>query len=168
MKEDKNSESTYEGGGLKGPLYWLAGVATAVAAKAVSGPGGPLGGLLGGNVPPPDGPGAPVSQRVLDLTTENTRLRSESYADRLNAAQMVWNAKQEVQIACQQKQIDQLYTLTRLVVPNDNLNPGVGPVAVVPVPAPVPAPAIPDATVQAIATAVAAAMAAKANGGSGN
>jgi len=154
MTEDKEKDSGYDGQGLKGPLYWLAGTATAAAAKALSGPGGLLGGLFGGGYPPPGGPGAPVSREILDLTTENSMLKANAHADRMNADQAVWNAVQQGRIDCQQRQIDQLFTLTRLVVPNGNLNPGVGPVAVVPVPPPAAATAPDAATVSAIVQAV--------------
>ena len=88
-----------------------------------------LGGILGGGNPPPPPPGAePVSQKILDLTTENQRLRSEKYTDRIAAAQGVVNATQSAQIACLEKQVDRLYGLTKLVVPNGNVAPGWGPV----------------------------------------
>ena len=77
----------------------------------------------------------------------------------MNAAQVAWNAKQEVRIDYQQREIDRLYSLTRIVVPNENLNPGVGPVQVVPVP-PSPAP-VPTLDVAAITAAVVAAMSAQ-------
>lgn len=128
-----------------GALWTLAGTAIAQTANSLLQRGG-----LGG-------PGAPVSREVADLLVENTRLKADAHADRLNAAQMVVNAEQQGRIDCLQRQVDQLYTLTRLVVPNANLNPGVGPVAVVPVPPPVTAPA-PD--VAAIVQAVLAAQAA--------
>lgn len=147
MRSDE--EGGYDGQGLKGPGYWIAGVLTAMAAKAVSGPGGLLGGVLG--APPPDGPGAPVTQKVLDLTTENQELRSKLYANELNTRQVAWNAVQEGKIACLEKAVDRLYGMTQLSIPNGNLNPGVGPVQVVPVP-----PAVPD--VAALAAAIAAAM----------
>ena len=154
MRSDSNEETAYDGGGLKGPLYWLAGVATAVAAKAVSGPGGILGGVLGGNPPPPPPPGMePVTQKVLDLTTENQELKSRLYANELNTRQVAWNAVQEGKIACLEKAVDRLYGMTQLTIPNGNLNPGVGPVQVVPVP-----PAVPDVT--ALAAAIANAMSA--------
>lgn len=153
MRSDSNEETAYDGGGLKGPLYWLAGVATAVAAKAVSGPGGILGGVLGGNPPPPPPPGMePVTQKVLDLTTENQELKSKLYANELNTRQVAWNAVQEGKIACLEKAVDRLYGMTKLTIPNGNLNPGVGPVQVVPVPPPV----APD-----VATIVAAVLAAQ-------
>ena len=118
-------------------------------------------GLLGGifGRPPAPFPGVVpgerlVSREVLDLTTENSMLKANAHADAMNAAQMVVNATQAAQIACQQRQIDQLFGLTRLVVPNGNLNPGYGPAFVSPgVPPP---PPLPDATIQAIAAAVAA------------
>jgi hypothetical protein len=151
---DNDEGEVYAGGGLKGPLYWLAGVATAVAAKAVSGPGGILGGVLGGNPPPPPPPGMePVTQKVLDLTTENQELKSRLYANELNTRQVAWNAVQEGKIACLEKAVDRLYGMTQLTIPNGNLNPGVGPVQVVPVPPPVP-------DVAALAAAIAAAMSA--------
>ena len=147
MRSDE--EGGYDGQGLKGPGYWIAGVLTAIAAKAVTGPGGILGGVLGG--PPPDGPGAPVTQKVLDLTTENQELKSKLYANELNTRQVAWNAVQEGKIACLEKAVDRLYGMTQLSIPNGNLNPGVGPVQVVPVP-----PAVPD--VATLAAAIAAAM----------
>ena len=75
----------------------------------------------------------PVSQKILDLTTENQRLRSEQYTDRIAAAQGVLNATQSAQIACLEKQVDRLYGLTKLVVPNGNVSPGWGPAEVLPV-----------------------------------
>lgn len=144
MKEDEDTK--YEGGGLKGPLYWAA---AALTASAVKGPGGILGGLLGG-VPPPPPPGMePVTQKTLDLTTENQELKSKLYANELNTRQVAWNAVQEGKIACLEKAVDRLFGMTRLAIPNDNLMPGVGPVQVVPTPV------VPD-----IATIVAATVAA--------
>jgi len=157
MKEDTENTGAYEGGGLKGPLYWLAGVTSAMALKSVAGPGGLLGGLFGQN-PPPGGPGAPVSREVADLMVENATLRANAHADKMNADQMVVNAIQQGRIDCQQRQIDELRSMTRLTIPNGNLNPGYGPAVVGPAPAPVP-PAAPDAA--AIAAAVAAALAAQ-------
>lgn len=114
-----------------GAQWWIAAVLSAlVAQNASGGNGGLLGGILGGgNPPPPPPPGMePVSQKVLDLTTENQRLRSEQYTDRIAAAQGVLNATQSAQIACLEKQVDRLYGLTKLVVPNGNVSPGWGPV----------------------------------------
>lgn len=121
-----------------GAQWWIAAVLSAlVAQNASGGRGGLLGGILGGNPPPPPPPGMePVSQKILDLTTENQRLRSEQYTDRIAAAQGVVNATQSAQIACLEKQVDRLYGLTKLVVPNGNVSPGWGPVDVTPYTAP--------------------------------
>lgn len=148
MRSDNEEGGAYEGGGLKGPLYWLAAAATA---SAVKGPGGILGNLLGGNPPPPPPGMEPVTQKTLDLTAENQELKSKLYANELNTRQVAWNAVQEGKIACLEKAVDRLYGMTQLTIPNGNLNPGVGPVQVVPVP-----PAVPD--VAALAAAIVAAM----------
>ena len=157
MTEDKE----YEGKGLRGPLYWLAGIQTLSAAKQALGPGG-LAGLFGAPMPPPGGPGAPVSREVADLMVENATLKANAHADGQNAVQMAWNARQEERMNCQQRQLDQLFGLTRLTVPNANLNPGYGPAIVAPAPVPV-VPGTPDAaTIAAIVTAVLDAQAASA------
>lgn len=117
-----------------GAQWWTAAVLSAlVAQNAGGGRGGLLGGILGGNPPPPPPGMEPVSQKILDLTTENQRLRSEQYTDRIAAAQGVLNATQSAQIACLEKQVDRLYGLTKLVVPNGNVSPGWGPAEVLPV-----------------------------------
>ena len=116
-----------------GAQWWTAAVLSAlVAQNAGGGRGGLLGGILGGNPPPPPPGMEPVSQKILDLTTENQRLRSEQYTDRIAAAQGVLNATQSAQIACLEKQVDRLYGLTKLVVPNGNVSPGWGPAEVLP------------------------------------
>lgn len=153
MKEDTENTGAYDGAGLKGPGYWIAGVLTAMAAKAVLGPGGLLGGLVGGVPPPPPaGPAALVTREVLDLTTENQGLKSQLYTNTLNSQQAVWNATQQGRIDCLQRQVDGLYGLTRLTVPNENLNPGYGNAVVTPAAVP------PAVDVAAIAAAVAAAV----------
>ena len=119
-----------------GAQWWTAAVLSALVAQNAGGGGGLLGGLLGGNRPPPAPGMEPVSQKILDLTTENQRLRSEKYTDRIAAAQGVVNATQSAQIACLEKQVDRLYGLTKLVVPNGNVSPGWGPVDVTPYAAP--------------------------------
>ena len=119
-----------------GAQWWTAAVLSALVAQNAGGGGGLLGGLLGGNRPPPAPGMEPVSQKILDLTTENQRLRSEQYTDRIAAAQGVLNATQSAQIACLEKQVDRLYGLTKLVVPNGNVSPGWGPVDVTPYAAP--------------------------------
>ena len=118
-----------------GAQWWIAAVLSALVAQNANGNGGGLlGGILGGNPPPPPPPGMePVSQRILDLTAENQRLRSEQYTDRIAAAQGVLNATQSAQIACLEKQVDRLYGLTKLVVPNGNVSPGWGSAEVLPV-----------------------------------
>lgn len=118
-----------------GAQWWIAAVLSAlVAQNASGGHGGLFGGILGGNPPPPPPPPGmePVSQRILDLTTENQRLRSEQYTDRIAAGQGVINATQTAQIACLEKQVNMLYGLTKLVVPNSNVSPGWGPTEVLP------------------------------------
>ena len=147
MRSD-NEGDVYEGGGLKGPLYWLAAAATA---SAVKGPGGILGNLLGGNPPPPPPGMEPVTQKTLDLTAENQELKAKLYANELNTVQVAWNAKQEGRIDCLKEQVAELRSAFRLMLPNSNLAPGVGPVQVVPVPAPAP-------DVTALANAIVAAM----------
>jgi hypothetical protein len=153
MKEDGENEG-YEGKGLRGPLYWLAAIQTYAAAN--NNGNGILGNLLGGQRP--TGPDAPASREVMELSVKLAKVEAERHADNLNAAQAVWNARQEEKIKCQQRQLDQLFSLTKLTIPNGNLTPGVGPVAVVPVPPP--APAAPDIT--AIVNAVLAAQKASA------
>lgn len=148
MRSDSENGEAYDGQGLKGPLYWLASAATA---SAIKGPGGILGNLLGGNPPPPPPGMEPVTQKTLDLTAENQELKSKLYANELNTRQVAWNAVQEGKIACLEKAVDRLFGMTQLSIPNGNLNPGVGPVQVVPVP-----PAVPD--VAALAAAIVAAM----------
>ena len=83
--------------------------------------GGILGGILGGNPPPPEG--GPVSREVMDLKTENAMLKANAHADALAAAQGVINAKQEARLDCHEKQIDMLFSLTRLMVPASNVVP---------------------------------------------
>ena len=148
MRSDNEGAETYDGQGLKGPLYWLASAATA---SAIKGPGGILGNLLGGNPPPPPPGMEPVTQKTLDLTAENQELKAKLYANELNTVQVAWNAKQEGRIDCLKEQVAELRSAFRLMLPNSNLAPGVGPVQVVPVPAPAP-------DVTALASAIVAAM----------
>lgn len=156
MRSD-NEDGVYEGGGLKGPLYWLAAAATA---SAVKGPGGILGNLFGGNPPPPPPGMEPVTQKTLDLTAENQELKAKLYANELNTVQVAWNAKQEGRIDCLKEQVAELRSAFRLMLPNSNLAPGVGPVQVVPAPAPAP-------DVTALANAIVAAMPKTAQQGQG-
>ena len=147
--EDKVS---IDWGGVRGAQWMGASGIIGLLVNAAFQPGGILNRFGAGGLPP-GGPGAPVSREVMDLTTKLARVEAERHADNLNAGQAVWNAHQEEKIACQQRQIDQLYTLTKLTIPNGNLTPGVGPVQVVPVP-----PVAPDVT--ALAAAIVAAMSA--------
>lgn len=111
---------------------------------ALAGAGG-LAGLLG--IRPNQGgdPGdRPVTRYEMGLITENTQLKAQQYTDmRANglqaelSQQAVWNATQEGVLRCQAQQLQQLYSLTKLTIPNGNVSPGWGPVAVVPVEPPV-------------------------------
>ena len=116
---------------------------------ALAGAGG-LAGLLG--IRPNQGGGdpgdRPVTRYEMGLITENTQLKSQQYTDmRANGLQAqigqqaVWNATQEGVLRCQAQQLAQLYSLTKLTIPNGNVAPGWGPVEVVPV-TPIVAPAV--------------------------
>lgn len=155
-----NDKVSIDWGGVRGAQWMGASGIIGLLANAALQPGGLLS-RFGAGGPPPAGPMAPVTREVLDLTTENQGLKSQLYTNELDKRQSVWNATQQGRIDCLQRQVDQLYTLTQLTVPNGHLNPGVGPVAVVPVPPPPPpAPATaPDAaTINAIVQAVLAAQ----------
>ena len=153
---ETNSETNagYDGKGLKGALWTLAGVAIGQLASRP----GVLGGVFGGGLPPPGAPGAPVSREVLDLTTENSMLKANAHADQMNAQQAVWNAMQQGRIDCLNERVNQLFSMTQLSIPNSNLNPGYGPAVVGPAVPPIPP--TPDVTTlaTAVATAVATAM----------
>ena len=107
---------------------------------AMAGAGG-LAGLFGGNAnnrsnDPED---RPVSRYEMGLIAENTLLKANQYADARAVGlqqqisnQGVWNATQEGALRMQKSQIDQLYTLTKLYVPNDNITPGWGTVSIKP------------------------------------
>jgi len=100
--------------------------------------GGGLAGILGGRRggDPED---RPVTRYEMGLISENTLLKANQYSDvRANGLQQmisnqsVWNATQEGILANQRQQIEQLYSLTKLVVPNDNVVPGWGAVTIKP------------------------------------
>ena len=85
-----------------------------------------------------------MTRYEMGLISENTQLKAQMYADaRANGLQQqisqqaVWNATQEGLIRNQAQQLAQLYSLTKLVIPNGNVSPGWGPVVVEPVPAPI-------------------------------
>lgn len=113
-------------------------IGTALGAMASA---GGLAGLLG--VKPAnqtEDPGdRPVTRYEMGLIQENTILKAQQYSDvRANGLQQqisnqaVWNATQEGILGMQRQQIDQLYSLTKLVVPNDSVTPGWGPVSIKP------------------------------------
>lgn len=111
---------------------------------ALAGAGG-LAGLLG--IRPAGGgdPGdRPVTRYEMGLISEINELKAEKYADaRANglqaqiSQQAVWNATQEGVLRCQAQQLQKLYSLTQLVIPNGNVSPGWGQVTVIPTPPPV-------------------------------
>ena len=121
---------------------------------ALAGAGG-LAGLLGVRPGGPQGGNPddrPVTRYEMGLITENTQLKAQQYTDmRANGLQAqigqqaVWNATQEGVLRCQAQQLQQLYSLTQLVIPNGNVSPGWGPVGVFPTP-PVP-PVVPGTDV---------------------
>ena len=82
----------------------------------------------------------PVTRYEMGLIQENTLLKANQYSDtRANGLQAqigqqsVWNATQEGLLRSQQEQIAQLYSLTKLVVPNDSVMPGWGGVSIKPI-----------------------------------
>lgn len=154
---DNNEKVSIDWGGVRGAQWMGASGIIGLLANAALQPGGLLN-RFGAGGPPPVGPMAPVSREILDLKSENTMLKANAHTDALNTAQVAINATQAAQLGSLQRQLDELRSMTRLVIPNGNLNPGVGPVAVVPVPPPA-APTTPDtATINAIVQAVLAAQ----------
>ena len=115
---------------------------------AVSAAGG-LAGLLGLAPQNSDPNEKPVTRYEMSLIrdalakdAEIAALKSQLYTDGKIAgvqaeisAQAVWNATQEGIIRCQAQQLAQLYSMTKLVIPNGNVSPGWGPVDVYPIPA---------------------------------
>lgn len=76
---------------------------------------------------------------TLAKDTEIAALKGQLYTDNKIAgvqaeisAQAVWNATQEGVVRMQAAQLAQLYSMTKLVIPNGNVAPGWGPVCVVP------------------------------------
>lgn len=106
---------------------------------AMAGAGG-LAGIFGGNTNRDTDPESkPVTRYEMGLIAENTLLKANQYADsRANGLQMqigqqsVWNATQEGVLKMQKAQIDQLYSLTKMYVPNDSISPGWGSVTIKP------------------------------------
>ena len=94
---------------------------------------GGLAGLLGFNPNRGNDPEEkPVTRYEMGLISENTLLKANMYSDNKSAAQAVWNATQEGILRAQGDQIAQLYTLTKMVIPNDNVMPGWGSVTIKP------------------------------------
>lgn len=119
----------------------------------LSGAGG-LAGLLGigpRNAPPPDPGDRPVTRYEMGLFKEISEkndeivlLKAEQYADNKDAGlqaqinqQAVWNATAGATMGCLAQQIQQLQSVTKLMIPNGNIAPGWGAVTVEPTPAPV-------------------------------
>lgn len=115
---------------------------------ALAGAGG-LGALLGVGQQNADPNEKPVTRYEMSLIrdalakdAEIAALKGQLYTDGRIAgvqaeisAQSVWNATQEGIIRCQQERLAQLFGMTRLTIPNQNVSPGWGPVDVYPVPA---------------------------------
>ena len=104
---------------------------------AMAGAGG-LAGLFGMNRGG-DPDSRPVTRYEMGLIQENTLLKANQYSDtRSNglqaqiSQQSVWNATQEAILSSQQDQITKLYSMTKLVIPNDSVVPGWGAVSIKP------------------------------------
>ena len=129
------AEVQYASNGKGNLAVTLGAIGTGLGAMA--GAGG-LAGLLG-MTPNNDPDNRPVTRYEMGLIQENTLLKANQYADAkatgLQAQisnQSVWNATQEGLIRAQAQQIQQLYSLTKLVVPNDSVMPGWGGVSIKP------------------------------------
>ena len=118
----------------------------------LSGAGG-LAGLLGigpRNTPPPDPGDRPVTRYEMGLFKEISEkndeivlLKAEQYADNKDAGlqaqinqQAVWNATAGATMGCLAQQIQQLQSVTKLMIPNGTIAPGWGAVTIEPTPAP--------------------------------
>lgn len=115
---------------------------------ALSSAGG-LAGILGGQKSTDPGD-RPVTRYEMDLIRENVLLKANQYTDQAAAGlnreisdQRVWNATQEGLIRAQAQQLAELYTITKLVVPNSNVAPGWGNAMVFPAPPFPPFPPVP-------------------------
>ena len=99
---------------------------------ALAGVGG-LAGLLGFNPNRESDPNEkPVTRYEMGLISENTLLKAQMYSDNKSAVQAVWNATQEGLIRNQADQLAQLYSMTKLVIPNDSVVPGWGAITIKP------------------------------------
>lgn len=115
----------------------LGAIGTGLGAMASA---GGLAGLFGVKQAESNPEDRPVTRYEMGLIQENTLLKANQYSDnRANALQAmigqqsVWNATQEGLLKAQQDQISQLYSLTKLVVPNDSVMPGWGGVSIKPI-----------------------------------
>ena len=104
---------------------------------ALAGAGG-LAGLFGVRPNGGDPDDRPVTRYEMGLIQENTLLKANQYTDNKMLPQAVWNATQEGIIGAQAQQIAQLFSMTRLMIPNQNIAPGWGSAFVVPGVPPVP------------------------------
>lgn len=118
---------------------------------ALSGAGG-LAGLFGlGPRPAPADPGdKPVTRyemglfkEIADKNDEIVLLKANQYSDNKDAGlqaqisqQAVWNATAGATLGCLTQQIQQLQSMTKLMIPNSSVAPGWGAVVVEPVIAP--------------------------------
>lgn len=114
----------------------LGAIGTGLGAMASA---GGLAGLLG-MAPNNDPESKPVTRYEMGLIQENTLLKANQYADnRANglqaqiSQQCVWNATQEGLIRDQQRQLTQLYSLTKFVVPGTSVMTGMGGIVETPV-----------------------------------
>lgn len=107
---------------------------------------GGISGLLGGNrsTDPGDKPVTRYEmglfQQINAKDIEISELRSNRYTDGVAnglqqqiSGQLAWNATQNATLGALQGQIAQLQSMTRIVVPNENVSPGWGRSAVMPV-----------------------------------
>ena len=116
---------------------------TVLGAVGTAGALGMMNGLFGNRGP--EGDDRPVTRYELGLVRESiakdselAELRSKLYTNeqvsgvrqQLNdfqAQQMLYNGTNNATVACIQKHVNELFGLTRLMVPNSNIAPGWGP-----------------------------------------
>ena len=108
----------------------LGAIGTGLGAMASVGGRAGLLGLQSNNGDPEN---KPITRYEMGLIQENMILKANQYADnRANGLQTqisnqaVWNATEEGLIRDQQRQLAQLYSLTRVVVPGTSVMTGVG------------------------------------------
>ncbi len=96
---------------------------------------GGLAGLLGLNVNQnqnSDPNDRPVSRYEMALIQENTLLKANQYVDGKMLPQVALNATQAEILRNQAEQLQRLYGMTKLVIPNDSVTPGWGSVTIKP------------------------------------